>query len=225
MNAVLLIAALAACSGPDSGGAPPPTPGSAPAGDETPPLTVGRKALVEEPSLLARLQGGDKPPPPAAAFTRDQCDQLTHGGAPQGACLSGRIACGETIIGHTKGGVQRFDTKFYESKHCTPAVTDHRGGDERVYELQMPDGDHRAIITLDTPCADLDVAAMVWNDGECPSPGSIVNRCHMGVLKGNRREQVEVVSQNGDRVLVIVEGKDDEEGAFGLSVQCRPGLH
>lgn len=224
MNAVLLIAALAACSGSDDAPGAAPAPDAPPAADDAPPLSVGRKALVEEPTLMSKLQGGDKPPPPAAAFTRDRCDELTHGGAPQGACLSGRIECGETIIGHTKGGVQRFDTRFYESKHCMPAVTDHSGGDERVYELQMPEGPHRAIITLDTPCADLDLAAMVWNDGECPSPGSIVNRCEGSVLKGNRRDQVEVVSQNGDRFVIVVEGKDAQEGAFGLSVQCQPGL-
>ena len=62
-------------------------------------------------------------------------------------------------MGHTIGGVQRFDSRFYEKQFCTPRITNHDGGNERVYTLEMPEGDWTAYVTLDSPCADLDVAA------------------------------------------------------------------
>jgi hypothetical protein len=185
------------------------------------PIEVGKVRLVEHKTFVPV---GNNLPQPEAPLTSGQCDQLEHGGK-SGECITADITCGESIVGHTRGGVKRFDTAFYTSKFCTPNTTHHDGGDERVYRLRLPEGPRRAIVTLDTPCADLDVAAILWNGDACPTNAHVVSRCEMQPKPGNTREQLELVSQHASTWLIVVEGKASEEGAFGLSVQCLDGLY
>ncbi|HHO52467.1 MAG TPA: hypothetical protein ENK18_16755 [Deltaproteobacteria bacterium] len=166
------------------------------------------------------------PPPPEAGVLPSQCDDLDDGGPVNGpSCITDRISCGDTIIGHTKGGVQLYDTRFWEKKFCWPATVQHDGGDERVYRLDMPRGEWRAFVWLDTPCADLDMMAIKFNDDRCPTIDHSLPRCEAMLKKGARnRERIELVHQGEATWYIVVEGRDDEEGAFALHVQCRPGL-
>lgn len=166
------------------------------------------------------------PPPPEPAVTSSQCEELEDGGPVNGpGCVTSRISCGETIVGHTGGGVRRFDTKFYEKKFCWPATEDHDGGEERVYRLDMPDGEWHAFVWLDTPCADLDLFALKWNGDDCPTMGHNVAQCEANLKAGARQERVDLVHQGQATWFLVVEGKRDEEGPFALHVQCRPGLN
>lgn len=212
---------LAACGGADVATPPPPPP--APAAPKYPDL--------HSPGILPL------PPPapgdPSPAIGAENCDDLAQGGPMAGPdCITGPIECGQTVVGHTKGGSKAFDTRFYEAQYCTPALTDHSSGDERVYVLQFPKGDKHATIWLDTPCADLDLAAIRVQEtptaGQpyaCPTVDSGIRQCEMSVQPGNLRDKVEVVSQVGTTWLVVVEGKGDAEGPFALTVQCGEGLH
>ncbi len=165
------------------------------------------------------------PAPPEPAVTSGQCDDLEDGGPVNGPdCVTANIQCGDTIIGHTKGGVRRFDTKFWEKKFCWPGTVQHDGGDERVYRLEMPEGEWRAFVWLDTPCADLDMMAMLWDGRECPTMGSLVHRCESVIKNGETQELVELVHQGNATWYIVVEGKGEEEGPFALHVQCRRGL-
>lgn len=180
------------------------------------------KARTRQSILPASISG---PPQPEAGITSDQCDQLTDGGPIEGpGCVTGKLHCGETIIGHTVGGVQRFDSRFYEKQFCAPKLTNHDGGDERVYRLDMPEGDWTAVVTLDTPCADLDLAGIRWDGDDCPSTSHLINQCEMYPSDGKARERVRLTSQHETSWFVVVEGKNEEEGAFSLTVQCFPGL-
>ncbi len=167
------------------------------------------------------------PPPPEVAVHRDQCQDLEHGGSVDGpGCITADIGCGDTIIGHTIGGVRRFDTKFYEKKFCWPATEQHDGGDERIYRLEMPDGEWRAFVYLDSPCADLDLFGIKWSGDACPTMGHLVNQCEANLKRGTRgRERIELVHQGSATWFIVVEGKRDEEGPFALHVQCREGLN
>ncbi len=162
------------------------------------------------------------PGEPQAALTSELCTDLEEGGPVAGPdCITATIACGDTVIGHTIGGTERFDTQFYERHHCTPATSRHDGGDERVYLLEMPPGPMRATVYLDTPCADLDLAAMrVIDAATCPTIDTMVKQCDMWPKKGTRREKVELSSNEGATWLLVIEGKADAEGAFGLTVEC-----
>jgi hypothetical protein len=162
---------------------------------------------------------------PEAGVNSDHCDDIENGGPVEGnTCVTETIECGQTIIGHTIGGVNRFDSRFYEAQFCTPRLTNHDGGDERVYLLKVPEGDYTAVATLDTPCADLDLAAMRYNGDDCPTKSHNINQCEMWPKDGTAREQVRMVSKHEGIWYIVVEGKNDQEGVFSLTVMCRRGL-
>jgi hypothetical protein len=162
------------------------------------------------------------PAAPGDALGADQCNSLTDGGPLLAdGCLTGRLKCGDKITGHTRGGVNRYDRKFYEKKYCTPATTDHDSGDERIYLLEITEPGMRAIVTLDTPCANLDLAAFTASTGEsCPTIDDTVGRCEMNVKGRTTREKVDLFNTEPEKWFVVVEGQGDAEGAFGLTVQC-----
>jgi hypothetical protein len=160
------------------------------------------------------------PPPPDAAVTSGECSEIEDGGPVHGPdCITAEIKCNETVIGHTRGGTRNFDTKFYEQKYCWPATIQKDGGDERVYRLKIPE-QTRAYVTLDTPCADLDVMAMKWSGDVCPTATHRVAQCEQLRKDGTSREQLIFEGINATEWLVVVEGVGDAEGPFALHVQC-----
>jgi len=188
------------------------------------PAQIGKVKLRERRSILPGSISG--PPPPEPGIYASQCDQLEDGGPIAGPdCITATIGCNDTIVGHTIGGVRRYDSHFYEKKFCTPATTNHNGGEERIYRLDVPDGDFTAVVTLDSPCGNLDLAAMKWTGDVCPTLDHQVSQCEMWPKPRGAREQVRLVSQNETSWLLVVEGQGEEEGAFSLSVQCWRGLY
>lgn len=169
--------------------------------------------------------GGDQPGPPDGAITTEDCDKLSPSDpVPAGQYLTGKLACGDVITAHTGGGVKLLDTKFYERNHCTPATTNHDGGDERIYELLVPDGDKTVDVWLETPCANLDLGAIRVHGDAAPGPDLSAEQCEMWPKPGTKREHVHLVSKVATRWLVVVEGQGEEEGGYTLSVQCQDGL-
>ena len=190
-------------------------------------LDVGesRPVVTRSRSITELINPGSqqgRPDPPMEVITRSQCSEITDGGSVDAQGITGRIECGEQLVGHTRGGVQAFDTRFYEKHFCTPATTDHNGGDERIYRLSVPEGRLRPWVTLDTPCADLDLTVIKWSDRALPTKESSVADCEMFPKDGTTREIVDVTSDRATEWLIVVEGKGSEEGAFGLTVQCMP---
>lgn len=205
-----LLIALTACNQPPSLPSPEPPPTE---------VEPGTRMEVRERIPLWRSNSG--PPPPEAGITGGQCNDMLDGGPVNGPdCVTDTLECGQTIVGHTRGGVDRFSTAFWEQKFCWPATEDHDGGDERVYRLMMPEGRVKATITLDTPCADLDLMAFPWQGETCPTLSQRITKCESMRKAGTRREQIQAVSSNGSPWLLVVEGIGDEEGAFSLTVQC-----
>ena len=210
------------------GGSVTPDPAADPAAD---PATAGhgpvKVGLQKGPPKMPEswLTGNTKLPEPA--IDAGSCGELTSGGPTTGGCLSGELTCDQVLIGHTIGGVKRFDTAFYRHYHCWPDTVSHEGGDERVYRLTMPPGEWKATVTLDTPCADLDLMAFKWSGATCPPDGALIDQCECNRYPGKKREFVELVSQSERETTwyVVVEGAADEEGAFALQVACKKGLY
>lgn len=162
---------------------------------------------------------------PPFGLVNDDCSNVPKDAELEGPdCITAAISCGDTVVGHTIGGSNNFTTKFYEKHFCTPATTDHDSGDERVYRLDMPAGDWTADVYLDTPCADLDMAAVKWDQDVCPTVASNVLQCEMAIQNGGRREHLRLSSRGETSWLVSVEGKANQEGAFALVVKCHEGL-
>ncbi len=212
--------ALLALTGCQHGLTLPPDDGGGYSG----PLKPGVKLKVRPRRHI--LPGFDSSPaPPEPAITGQNCLDVEDGGNVNGPdCATATISCGDVIIGHTEGGVDRYNTRFYEKNFCTPALTDHDGGQERVYKLVMPPGDMKAFVYLDSPCADLDLAAIKLKGRQCPTFDSMIPQCEMSTQDSTYREKVELVSQRGSTWWIVVEGKDQEEGPFALHVMCREGL-
>jgi hypothetical protein len=189
---------------------------------------VGSRPAAEMPSLIpaALLGGSDTSLPwPVPGIGASQCQDLTDGGPIQDdGFLTGELHCDETIIGHTRGGVQLFDTEFYEQGFCTPATTQHDGGDERIYLFRAPPGRHRVYWTLDTPCADLDVTAIRWKRPGYPKLSDARGLADCETLRkdGTERERISSPSTGEEVWLIVVEGEGDNEGAFALTAQCGP---
>lgn len=178
---------------------------------EPPRLEVGATRLAE-------------PQADPTALTDIDCDAVSSPPVDDATCITGTLSCGDSIVGHTEGGVQRFDTRFYEKFFCTPATTNHDSGGERVYVLEMPEGKHHAVVELTTPCADLDLAVMRYEGDGCPDHTSTIDVCDMNRKKGRQGEKVRIASKDRSRWLVVVEGVDDQDGAFGLKVTCGEGF-
>ncbi len=217
---MLLLLALVGCCFPQIPGCPGGEEESGPV-SVTPPRPQVERVRPEEPDPSS------DPNAPTVAMGRDRCNDLAEGGPVAGPdCITAEIRCGDVVYGHTLGGTQVFDSRFYERHKCTPRTTNHDSGGERVYRLRMPDGDHRVHAWLDTPCADLDLTVLTTADGDtCPTMDSLVKVCDMWPNKGTKREHVEFATQGATDLLIVVEGKNEEEGSFALTVQCKDGLY
>lgn len=190
--------------------------------EDTEPPEVGQTKEVKAPSGLGALFSSM----PEPGLTEDQCGDITEGGPVNGPdCVTAKIKCGETIIGHTKGGVNRFNTDFYVNSRCWPGTRNKNGGDERVYQWvfdddEMMKGIDRTYIiaSIDTPCADLDITGIRSTDAKkCPTSDRI---CDMPNPKYGARREYKWLADRGEVYYFIIEGPDDEEGPFAISLEC-----
>ncbi len=191
------------------------TGGTTPVGDVVvpPAQPAGEHQPLLQPGKLSGPAAPDSPISP------DDCTRIE--GTPMDADgISGTLTCGQTLVAQTRGGTTRFGTRFYEKNYCTPATTNHDGGDERIYRFDMPKGPAKAWLTLDTPCGNLDLSAMKAKEGAIPNGEADLLQCEMNVKDGHTREKVELNILEATTWWVVVEGAGDEEGVFALHVQC-----
>ncbi len=135
-------------------------------------------------------------------------------------CLTGTISCNETILGTTQGGSDVFDGQGYGAWFCSPVESSEYTGSERVYAWEHP-GDGNATISLYTPCDDLDLFAIYWEDDSvCPIPKYSIAECEGDVGSGADREFV-IWNNEPRRYLLVVDGPAGEEAPFELSVTCK----
>lgn len=205
----------------------PSTGSSEPEQFEALQVTPPGQAAPLPPLPQSIAKGG--PPLPEPVIDRDQCGDLENGGPTKDSCITAEIKCDEMIIGHTLGGVDRYDSDYYDDQFCWPATVNHDSGDERIYRLEMPPGDWRAWVTLQTPCADLTLAAIRHDRPSCPTVRDQIRQCEMHPRDNYQTERLELVSQTPENRnaswYIVVEGRDDDEGPFSLHVQCAPGVH
>jgi len=185
-------------------------------------IEIGKKVTQPGGIIPAVVDQG-----PAPGITWSQCNDITDGGPVNGPdCVTADISCGETVVGHTKGGVKYYNTKYYEKKYCWPATTNRSGGDERIYRFVVDRSNinHRfnMRVTFDTPCAELDIALMESHDNarECPTINSRVQVCDVLNRKGKSRVTYKQTVDPGEIWYFLVEGRDSEEGAFSFTLEC-----
>jgi len=217
-------------AGPDGAADVEPPSGSSQADSaavQAPQDTAGEASA--RPGLASVLGLGASGPPPG--LTADQCQDVPQGGALAGPdCVTRDIACGQTLVDHTRGGVNRYDTRFYERNACWPATRDHSGGDERVYRFIADDtprfqaGEQRQRVTVyfDSPCADLTFTKMLGQSPDaCPdAPARLCDSANPFYREAGSRNIVNLTVDRGEVYYFVVEGADDAEGAFAITLEC-----
>ena len=143
----------------------------------------------------------------------EECDESILPGDIVGPdCLSGALACGQSLAATTEGGESSLHGGDYQSWYCMTALDSEWTGNERMYEFDHP-GTGTVRFALSSPCGDLSLVVLAWSDREsCPYPGVSVAECESddGV--------VEIWNNSPTRYVVIVDGLEDQ--SFSLSASC-----
>ncbi|MFT7521550.1 MAG: hypothetical protein ACI9MC_003701 [Kiritimatiellia bacterium] len=230
MNRGLIITLLlcVSCGGKKA----PATPVAAPAPAATAPsVNAPAPAASTASTTTAGNRSAVKMPTPEQAFRGDTllCDKVPEGQPLAGPdCATAEITCGQTIVGHTKGGVNRYDTRFYERNFCWPGTRNHSGGDERVYmfdankspRFRAGDKRQRVSVTFNSPCADLSFTHMLGQINVCPTDSSRICDTANPFTRKNDRSHTNITVDANEVYYFLVEGADDAEGAFSITLEC-----
>lgn len=147
------------------------------------------------------------------------CSDTSHAADPLiDTCVTGTLRCGDIIEGNTTGGPKGWSDDFYRAHYCLP-LPQHYTGPERIYRLDVP-ADTRMEARLESPCADLDLFALVWQDNStCPHADHIATECEADDRGAGGKVQV-MTDRNPKTLLIGVDGKQGATGVFRLQVTC-----
>lgn len=171
---------------------------------------------------LALGCGGVKELIPAETYDADiECGTVKAARTPRGKdCVTAELVCGDTVVGTTEGGLSEYDDKFYSGDSFCSSLPDNYSGSERAYRFAMP-ANAEAVVSLDSACGgDMDLIAIRWPDEHtCPNIHHSISQCDEDDSSGDG--QLELYSDKHARnFLLVVEGKDGEDGEFGLKIDC-----
>jgi len=155
------------------------------------------------------------------SWTSD-CDDGVSSPAPDGtSCITESLACGETISGHLSGGSQSLSGDDYGSDWaCGSVGTDTYTGTERMFSFEHPGGSTTAVISLDSPCGDLDLFTAHWEDeGDCLRSGVAIGECDSSTAGGSS-DQIDIWNSEARRYVVVVDTPGGDELPFTLSADC-----
>jgi len=191
-------------------------------------IAVGSQPINTEKQGFFRNLVRNGPP---VGITSSQCTEITEGGPVNGpGCITSEIRCGETIVGHTRGGVNKFNSEWYDESTCWPNTRNHNGGDERLYRFD-PDANgiparFWANFWFDTPCdKDVDFTVFRTTDrSNCPTEFTPNCDTSNPNTKANRtRRHQRVMVDPGEVWYVLIEGANETEGPFAVTLTCELG--
>ena len=135
-------------------------------------------------------------------------------------CYHKRIKCGDVIEDTTRGGKSHFDDDFYQRGTFTPQRNDYEDSPEAIYQLKVKPNTS-VYLRLDSNCADLDIAAMPWNELTCPDTAHVegLPETEMNTKPDGGTIRLTTVT-NPQTYLVAVDGKQGAYGNFRLTVTC-----
>ena len=154
------------------------------------------------------------------AFVSIDCDAWQNAPPEPRGCVNQPIYCNDEIESTTFGSTSKLGDDFYLQAGVTPRGHSYQESGDVVYELLLP-GDTDAVLSLDTPCADLDLFAMTYRDGsqQCPSSTTVFKESDFS----QRRSELEELKistgslgredrmQGGRSYLVVIDGKSAQE--------------
>ncbi len=155
------------------------------------------------------------------ATTTDGGDLSCEGDlpTPEGDAV-GSISCGGSVEGSSRKGGMRWGDDFYQHAFCTTSRNHYDDAPDVLYRLELP-ADTKAEITLDSPCADLDLVSVAWKLDGVPDVQHVnrIAECEMDTHGGGGKLTLTTVTK-AQTFLVGVDGKNGDEGNFRISVSC-----
>ena len=137
-------------------------------------------------------------------------------------CIHKKIKCNTVLEDTTRGGENHFGDDFYQGGYCTPQRNDYEESPEAIYQLRVKPNT-QVDMRLDSNCADLDLAAMSWDETRCPTvehAPAIQKECEMDTRTRGGSLRLTTV-KNPQTYLIAVDSKDGAFGNFRLTVNCR----
>jgi len=155
---------------------------------------------------------------PSWGAPRVDCDAIRITQKPIRGCVSETIKCGDIIDSTTQGGGMFFGDDFFQHGQCTPQRNDYELSPEAIYQLRLQPN-VKAVIRLDSNCADLDPFAVAWTGSKCPNADSTIRECEFDDKAGGGTITITTV-ENPQVYLVGVDGKYGAAANFRLTVEC-----
>lgn len=181
----------------------------------TPPTAATPAPTGGGPAAPAGTSAPAPPPRPSTADCEASYDAPVHGG------ISGTLQCGAELNGTTTGGRSSFGDEFYQRAFCSPARQSYDDAPEAIYAFELPAND-QATITLDSPCADLDLVAIAWTLDGLPTTAQVgrVRECEMNTRPGGGTVNLTAIDR-AQTYLIVVDGKKGAVGNFSLKADCK----
>ena len=141
----------------------------------------------------------------------------------EGECYTQSVSCGDVVALSTAGGTSYYDAAQYLQwqEHSTgdPEYT----GPERAFFFTAPDGPSNTIVTLGSPCENMELFYFkAYSVGDCRSgecaPCAQDNDSSKN--PGKQFDEVEIYDTSGSTYLIIVESKNGNASPFELSLRC-----
>ena len=131
------------------------------------------------------------------------------------------LACGERVSGSSGKGARRLGDDFYQQAFCSPRRSRYDDAPEVIYRLELPP-DTKAELSLESPCADLDLFAVAWQLPGVPGLEHVgrIRECEMDTRTGDGGKLTLTSVARPEVFLVGVDGKDGAEANYAISVSC-----
>jgi hypothetical protein len=147
------------------------------------------------------------------------CDETPEDpGYNEATCASDELVCGGTIEASNAGeAMSQLDGSNYSSYWaCQVVGSGSYLGPERYFEFTHP-GDGNVRVSLDSPCGDLDLFVLRWQDG-CVRDDYPVQECEGEVGRGGG--SITIWNNEPARYLVIVDGPEGSLDPYAVSLDC-----
>lgn len=138
-------------------------------------------------------------------------------------CFTDFISCGEQILVTTGGGTNFFNNDVYTSWYAMNSKGATYDGPERGFYFMHPGDSSAAVVTLESPCADMDLLYFKSYDmgdcytgtcAPCQQDNEISDESYY------QNDSFEIFDTNPNSYLIIVEAADNGEHPFVLTVDC-----
>ena len=140
-------------------------------------------------------------------------------------CFTDFLSCGDQILRTTGGGTTFYDNSMYTDWYNMNSKGADYEGSERAFYFLHPGDNSSAVVTLESPCEDMDLLYFRTYDlGECYATAASCPMCGSDNDLSDedywQDDTMEIFDTNPNSYLVIVESANNVDAPFVLTVDC-----